>query len=116
MFEYLKVTTLEAVFTARGAGRLPEYLGSIPKNPAKRGTAPFRNAVPLLKILIYLYGSPGTPIKQRRTYSSPSPLSIASDRVFNASSSSSPSQIDPFSSFRLAASRFLCSSASSAAA
>ena len=28
MFEYLKVTTLEAVFTARGAGRLPEYLGS----------------------------------------------------------------------------------------
>lgn len=28
MFEYLKVTTLEAVFTAREAGRLPEYLGS----------------------------------------------------------------------------------------
>lgn len=28
MFEYMDITTLEAVFTAQGAGRLPEYLGS----------------------------------------------------------------------------------------
>lgn len=28
IFEYMKITTLEAVFTCKGAGRLPEYLGS----------------------------------------------------------------------------------------